>query len=159
MTTTTGITSYRPHPRYALIAGIAGISILALLWLLWRRLELGSLLFLIFAAGLLVFALRSIFSRVEVDARGLTLVRPLSPPLSVQFRQLVEVSEEGRFQRVLLLLYHPLRPDGLLDLDDLRSVALPALDDQPELIELLQARTPQTGPAPAGSASTRFPQL
>jgi hypothetical protein len=125
-----------------LITGIAAISVLALLWLLLRRLELASVLFLLFAAGLLFFAVRSLFSRVEVDEPGLTLVRPLSQPLQVQFRQLAEVSEEGRLQRVILLLYHPLRPDGLVDLDDLHSLALPALEEQSDLLEILQARTP-----------------
>ena len=81
-------------------------------------------------------------SRVEVDDRGLTLLQPLASPQQVQYRQLAEVSEEGRLQRVILLLYHPLRPDGLLDLDDLRSLALPALEEQSDLLEILQARTP-----------------
>jgi hypothetical protein len=140
--TATSSTIYRPHPRYVLIAGIAALSVAALLWLLWRRLELGSVLFLAFAAGLLFFALRSLFSRIEVSDHGLVLLRPLSPPLAVQFRQLVEVSEEGRFQRVILLLYHPLAGQGLVDLDDLRSLALPALEEQGELLDLLLARTP-----------------
>ena len=139
---TAGPTTYRPHARYVLITGIAASSVVALLWLLLRRLELASVLFLLFAAGLLFFAVRSLFSRVEVDEHGLTLVRPLSQPLQVQFRQLAEVSEEGRLQRVILLLYHPLRPDGLVDLDDLHSLALPALEEQSDLLEILQARTP-----------------
>jgi hypothetical protein len=140
---TAGPTTYRPHARYVLITGIAAVSVVALLWLLLLRLELASVLFLLFAAGLLFFAVRSLFSSVEVDEHGLTLVRPLSQPLQVQFRQLAEVSEEGRLQRVILLLYHPLRPDGLVDLDDLHSLALPALEEQSDLLETLQARTPR----------------
>jgi hypothetical protein len=66
----------------------------------------------------------------------------LAAPQQVQFRQLVEVSEEGRFQRVIVLLYHPLRSQGLVELDDLRSLALPALEAQTDLLELLQTRTP-----------------
>ena len=135
---------YRPHARYVLITGIAALSVLALVWLLLRQLELAGVLFLFFAAGLLFFAGRSLLSRVEVDDHGLALVRPLVMPLRVQFRQLAEVSEEGRLQRVILLLYHPLRPDGLVDLDDLRSLALPALEAQSDLLEILQARTPHT---------------
>src|SRR4051794_26764263 len=98
----TGPAIYRPHARYVLITGIAALSVLALLWLLLRRLELASVLFLLFAVGLLYFAVRSLLSRVEVDAQGLALVRPLVKPLRVQFRQLAEVSEEGRLQRVIL---------------------------------------------------------
>ncbi len=135
-------TTYRPHARYVLITGIAAFSVLALAWLLLRRQELASVLFLLFAGGLLFFAVRSMLSRVDVDNQGLTLVRPLAGPVQVQYRQLAEVSEEGRLQRVILLLYHPLRPDGLVDLDDLRSLALPALEAQSDLLEALQARTP-----------------
>jgi hypothetical protein len=141
---TANSTIYRPHARYVLITGIAALSVPALLWLLLQRIELASVLFLFFAIGLLFFAVRSLFSRVEVDDHGLMLVRPLGKPLRVQFRQLAEVSEEGRMQRVIILLYHPLRPDGLVDLDDLHSLALPALEAQLDLLETLQARTPHT---------------
>jgi hypothetical protein len=157
MQTTNNVTTYQPHPRYVLIAAIAGAAVLALVWLLWRRLELGSVLFLLFAGGLLFFALRSLFSRVVVSDHALTLHRPLSAPANVQFRQLVEVSEEGRFQRVLLLLYHPLRADGLVDLDDLHSLALPALEEQPELLELLLGRVPGASHAAAQPLTPRPP--
>ena len=134
---------YRPHSRYVLMAGIAAICIALLGWRLAGRADLGSLLFLGVALGLLFFALRGIGSRVEVDALGLTLFRPLSPPLRIHYRQLVEVTEEGRVQRVLVVLYYPLAADGLLDLEDVRSQALPALEDQSELLSLLQTKTPR----------------
>jgi hypothetical protein len=141
---TTSPTIYRPHSRYVLITGIAALSLVALVWLLLQRLELAGVLFLFFAAGLLFVGVRSLLSHVEVDEHSLTLVRPLARPLQVQFRQLAGVSEEGRLQRVILLLYHPLQPDGLVDLDDLHSLALPALEEQLDLLETLQARTPHT---------------
>lgn len=140
---TTSPSIFRPHARYVLITGVAVFSVVTLLWLLLQRLELASVLFLLFAAGLLFFAVRSLLSRVEVDEHGLTLVRPLARPLRVQFRQLAEVTEEGRLQRVILLLYHPLRSNGLVDLDDLHSLALPALEEQSDLLEILQSRTPR----------------
>ena len=68
--------TFRPHARYLLISGIALFSVAALVWLSLRRLELAELLFLLFALGLLFYAVRSLFSRVEVDEHGLTLVRP-----------------------------------------------------------------------------------
>ncbi len=141
-TPTASPTIYRPHARYVLITAVAALSIPALIWLLLRGVDLAGVLFLLFAVGLLFFAVRGLLSRVEVDERGLTLRQPLARPQAVQYRQLAEVSEEGRLQRVILLLYHPLRPDGLLDLDDLRSLALPALEEQSDLLEILQARAP-----------------
>lgn len=141
-TPTEGPTTYRPHARYVLITAVAALSIPALIWLLLRGVDLAGVLFLLFAVGLLFFAVRGLLSRVEVDERGLTLLQPFASLQAVQYRQLAEVSEEGRLQRVILLLYHPLRPDGLLDLDDLRSLALPALEEQSDLLEILQARAP-----------------
>ena len=134
---------YRPHPRYVLMAGIAAVCLALLGWQLLGRADLGLLLFFGVALGLLFFALRGIGSRVEVDALGLTLFRPLSPPLRILYRQIVQVTEEGRLQRVLVVLYYPLAADALLDLDGVRSQALPALDDQAELLDLLQTKTPR----------------
>jgi predicted secreted protein len=125
------------------MAGIGALSVIALVVLLLRRPELVGVLFAIFAAGLLFFALRGLGSRVEVDDHALTLLRPLSPPQRVEFRQLAEVSEEGRLHRVIVLLYYPLHSDGLVDLDDLRSLALPALEDQYALLELLDSKVPR----------------
>lgn len=135
--------TYRPHPRYVLMTGIAVICLALLGWQLLGRADLGLLLFFGVALGLLFFALRGIGSRVEVDALGLTLFRPLSPPLRILYRQIVQVTEEGRFQRVLVILYYPLAADALIDLDGVRSQALPALDDQAELLDLLQTKTPR----------------
>jgi len=137
-------TVYRPHPRYMLMIAIALICAFALGWMLLRSFDWGTLIFLAFAAGLLVIALSSLFSRVEVEDQGIRLARPLLPDIAISYRQLSEVTEEGRLQRVILILYHPLRDDGLVDLDDLRSQALPALEEQAELLELLQAKTPST---------------
>ena len=87
---------------------------------------------------------RSLFQPRRSGRARADVGAPLAQPLQVQFRQLAEVSEEGRLQRVILLLYHPLCADGLVDLDDLHSLALPALEEQTDLLEILQARTPQT---------------
>jgi len=134
---------YRAHSRYVLMAGIGAICSALLGWRLLPRYDLGTALFLLVALALLLFALRGLGSRVEVDSIGLTLFRPLSAPLRIQYRQLVEVTEEGRVQRVLVLLYYPVADDGLLDLEALRSQALPALEDQAELLSVLQTKTPR----------------
>jgi hypothetical protein len=136
-------TVYRPHPRYILMAGIGALGVIALVFLLLRRPDLVGVLFAFFAAGLFFFALRGLGSRVEVAEHSLTVLRPLSPPERVEYRQLAEVSEEGRLHRVIVLLYYPLRPDGLVDLDDLRSLALPALEDQYALLEMLESKVPR----------------
>jgi len=135
--------TYRAHSRYVLIAGVAAICVALLGWWSLQHADLAALLFLGLAAVLLFFALRGIGSRVEADAAGITVQRPLAQPLRIQYRQVAQVTEEGRVQRVLVLLYYPLGEDGLLDLQALRSLALPALEEQSELLAVLQAKTPR----------------
>jgi hypothetical protein len=133
---------YRPHSRYLLMAAVAAACSTVLGWWLLSRFDVGTLLFLALALVLLLAALRIIASRVEVDALGLTLFQPLAQPLRIQYRQLAQATAEGRWQRVIVVLYYPLGEDGLLDLDALHSQALPALEDQTELLHVLQKKTP-----------------
>ena len=134
--------TYRAHSRYVLIAGIAAICVALLGWRLLQGYDLGMLLFLSFGAVLLLAALRGAGSRVEVDALGLTLFRPFGAPLRIHYRQMAQATEEGRVQRVIVVIYYPLAPDGLVDLDNVRSQALPALEDQTELLHVLQTKMP-----------------
>jgi hypothetical protein len=135
--------TYRTHSRYLLMAGIAAVCVVLLVWQLLQGVDLAALLFLGVAVALLLVALRGIGSRVEADAAGITLLRPLARPLRIQYRQLIQATEEGRVQRVLVVLYYPLGADGLLDLQALRSQALPALEEQMELLTVLQTKTPR----------------
>jgi uncharacterized membrane protein YfcA len=134
--------TYRAHSRYVLIAGVAAICVALLGWVLLQGYDLATLLFFIFAALLLLLALRSGASRVEADAVGLTLFRPLAQPQRIHYRQVAQATEEGRVQRVIVILYYPLGADGLVELDAMRSLALPALEDQIELLHVLQTKTP-----------------
>ena len=61
---------------------------------------------------------------------------------TVALRQLMSVSTSGRAGKALILLYHPDRGDGMLDLDDVRSLVLPALDEQDALQSYLEAQVP-----------------
>jgi hypothetical protein len=137
--------NYRVHPVYLLLAGVAAICVAALGWRLLGGYDLGTALFFCLGLGLLLLTLRSAGSRVEADALGLTIFRPLAAPLRIQYRQIAEVTEEGRLLRlmqVIVVLYYPLAEDGLVDLDALRSQALPVLENQLELLHVLQTKTP-----------------
>lgn len=134
--------TYRPHPRYVLIAGVAAICVALLGWWLLQSYDLGELLFLSIGLAILLLALRGAGSRVEVDALGLTLLRPLSAPLRIPYRQIAQATEEGRIGRVIVVIYYPLAADGLVDLDNVRSQALPALEEQAELLHVLQTKMP-----------------
>jgi hypothetical protein len=134
---------YRPHDRYVLYAGASLIMVAAFVWLLWRQYEAGALFFLIVAVGSSIWSVGNLLSRVEVEATGLIVRVPLWPARRIDWRQLSAVTEDGRFLRALVILYYPLRTDGLVDVDDLRSQILPAVENQSELLEFLQEKTPR----------------
>lgn len=136
------VTTYRSVERYALLGGAGLLAALFCGWALWREFDWITLLFLfgcLFAAA--SFGMQML-ARVEVDESGFRRVMPLGTR-RVEFRQLDSATEAGRLLRVIVVTYHPLQENGLLDLDDLRSVTLPAVNQQYELLELLQQHAPQ----------------
>jgi hypothetical protein len=60
----------------------------------------------------------------------------------VEFRQLDDATVAGRVAHRIVVTYFPLRDNGLLDLDELRSLTLPAVDHQAELLALLESKRP-----------------
>jgi len=136
------MTTYRSVERYAFLGGAGLLAALFCAWALWRQFDWITLIFLcgcLFAAG--SFGIQ-LLARVEVDESGFQVVTPMAAR-RVEFRQLDSATEAGRLLRVIVVTYHPLLENGLLDLDDLRSVTLPAVNPQYELLELLQQHAPQ----------------
>ncbi|MCC9077560.1 hypothetical protein FKZ61_015775 [Litorilinea aerophila] len=136
-------TVYTVHPRYRLWA--VGAFLLAGLyaWELRRGFDLAILFFFLIALAVLAWALRALLSRVQVEDGGVTLRPPLATPTSVEYRQLISVSQDGRWNRSITLIYHPRLENGLLDLEQARTLALPSLVNQEELLATLMARMPQ----------------
>lgn len=139
----TSAVTYRAHPRYRLLALAAALLALLLAWDLRRGVEPGGLLFFGVALGLAAWYGREVGSRVTLETRRLRLQRPLAADAVVEFRQLAGVSEEGRFGQSILLHYHPLAADGRIELEEIRSLALPALQEQAILLEILTKQAPR----------------
>lgn len=140
---------YKPGVRYKAYAGIGTVATaafgwrLASAWLGGQGVQWDALFFLVLMLGLTAWALWQIPSRVETSSRDVTLTRPFATPRKVEYRQLFSVTENGRVGgRSISLVYHPLREDGLLDLDDARSLILPEVENQDELLALLEERMP-----------------
>lgn len=138
----TPATIYRAHSRYRLLTLAAVALALLFVWDLSKDVEAGSLLFLGVALGLFFRYGRVLGSRVTLEDRRLRLQRPFAPDVVVEFRQLAAIHEEGRFGQSLLLHYHPLTAAGLVELDEIRSLSLPALVAQSELAEFLDKQVP-----------------
>jgi len=142
-------TVYRTGGRYKVYAGVGAVATaafgwrLASAWLNDQGMQWDALFFLVMLLGMTVWALWQIPARVQTSSRSVTLTRPFSAPRTVEYRQLFSVTENGRVGgRTISLVYHPLRADGLLELDDAHSLILPEVERQDELLEWIEARTP-----------------
>jgi hypothetical protein len=143
MNTTVQAASYAAHPKYKLLVAVWAVMAALFAWQLRRGLDPETLLFLAIALGLLFWYGRGWGARVTLEARRLRLYRPLAADTVVEFRQLADVHAEGRFGQSILLHYHPLAADGRIELDEIRSLALPALLEQDALLETLTQQVPR----------------
>lgn len=140
-------TVYATHLRYRVGALLCLVLVGLFGWELSRTalrgaVEVGTLLFLGLAVVLLLGNVWPAFSRVEVEADHVTLHRPLLAARRVAYRQLADVYEEGRGGKAILLTYHPRRADGMYELDDLATLALPAVAEHAGLYARLAAQVP-----------------
>lgn len=130
------------HRRYWLYLA-AGVGLVLLFsWEMGQ--DFAPELAVLIGIGLLValWAVRLIASRVELTTVGITVHMPLSPPQHVDFRQMVSASEEGRTNQVITVIYYPVAPDGLLDLQNPRTLFLPAVESQARLLAAIQREMP-----------------
>jgi hypothetical protein len=135
--------TFQPSPIYLILLFI-GLGLMALFaWELWQGATLGAALFLAVGGGLALWAGNALLTRLELTANALCVYSGWRGVRCVEFRQLAGVTEEGRFNPVIVLLYHPQLPTGLLDLDQVQTLLLPAVRNQAALLAQLQARHPR----------------
>ncbi|HAJ34999.1 MAG TPA: hypothetical protein DCL15_04840 [Chloroflexi bacterium] len=140
MTSDTTIT-YRPTGQYGLLTAFGAAAALFCAWALWRQFDWITLIFMIGCVYAALAFADQWAAHVAIDRQGFWLRTPLRRR-RVEFRQLDSATEAGRLVRGIVVTYHPLSPNGLLDLDTLHSVTLPAVGDQKALLEVLQAKCP-----------------
>ncbi len=133
---------YTSDLRYKFIALLCLFFVFGFAWNLIRLFALETLFFLVLSLAVVVWSVLAMLNYVEVGADTIVLFAPLQASRPVRFRQLISVSENGRFNPVITLIYHPQRADGLLDLDRVQSLILPALTEQQELLDRLEASVP-----------------
>lgn len=133
------ITTYRPTSQYGLLTAFGAAAALFCAWALWRQFDWITLIFMVGCVYATVVFADQWAAHVEIDRQGFCLRTPLRRR-RVEFRQLDSATEAGRIVRGIVVTYHPLAPNGLLNLDTLHSVSLPAVGDQERLLETLQAK-------------------
>lgn len=107
-----------------------------------RQMFSDGLLFVLISLGIAIWSIWTMFSRVELYEESVALRNPLGRRKSVEFRQVVNAIESGRFGNSISLLYHPIAQNGLLDLDDADTLFLPKVNNQEELLQQFRERIP-----------------
>src|SRR3954468_21928151 len=134
------MTIYTGNSIYRVLTA-ACVALVALFgWQLWNRWDWGALLFFCVAAWCAYRCYVLMSSKIELTEDRVRAIAPGAAPREVLFRQLSSVYEEGRAVKSILLLYHPRSESGLFDLDEENSLALPAVNQQEELFEALNAK-------------------
>lgn len=133
---------YNAHRRYGVMAVLGLVVALLFAWSLSARFGWFDLIFLSVTFLFALVNLRWLFTRAELTPGGLTVHEPLAPPQHIDFRQMVAVFEAGRALPGLSIVYYPLMTSGLVDMDQPRTLFLPAMERQAELLSVLQHHTP-----------------
>lgn len=140
-----GIPAVYPARRIYFLLALVGLLVSGLLAREALESQAGERLVSLFMFGVsLAFGalhLAWALTRVEITSQEMTVHRPGRRPLRLDLRQVVDVHQGGRFLATLSLVYHPVAPDGRVELDTPRILFLPAFQRQDELVELLGRRT------------------
>lgn len=133
---------YRSTSIYLVVVGASALAVLLCAWSLWMQFDWITLIFLpgcLYATWSFSVQWRT---TVTLDAQGFTVRAPFQTQ-RVEYRQMDDAGEAGRLMRRIVVTYHPLRNNGLLDLEELHSVTLPTVDRQADLLALLESKRPQ----------------
>lgn len=82
------------------------------------------------------------FAWAEFDGETFVYHTPLRKSHHVQRKQLALVEMGGRKNEAIIVGYHPLNEDGLIDLEKVKYINCVPLEGQNELFELLLAAMP-----------------
>lgn len=137
------VQAYRSRLLYTWLTIFCLLLTLLLAWDSMRSFTGGGLFFTVIMVAITLWFARLVGNRVVVNERSLVLHAPLRAAQAVEFRQLISVNESGRFLLVPTLLYHPLQPSGLVDLENVATLILPALTSQEELLATLKTLMPK----------------
>ncbi|MEZ4735729.1 MAG: hypothetical protein R3E79_52230 [Caldilineaceae bacterium] len=134
--------TFTPHPLYRWLTLLCLVFSGLLGWSLVQSVAPEEIFFLGISLSAGVWFANTMLSRVALNERTLVLQQPLHGVREVEFRQLVSVTESGRFTQSLSVLYYPRQPDSLLDLERIHHLSLPAVTDQERLLMAIEARIP-----------------
>ncbi len=134
---------YPTHRIYPILAGAGVVVALLFVPALVRAFDWPAFFFCLLAVVFALINLRWMRIRAELTPSGLTIHDPLRPPAHLDFRQMVAAYEAGQIVPGVSLVYYPLDDKGLVDMENPRTLFLPAVEKQDELLGVLQREMPQ----------------
>jgi hypothetical protein len=134
--------NHQPVSRYAVFAGLSLAAAALFGWATLRANDPIDMLFLVASLAGVAWYGSQLITRISVESDALVVREPWRRR-RIEFRQLIDVSEAGRALKRIVVAYHPLQADGLVNLDAVRTYTLPAVNFQDELLQLLQHHTPR----------------
>lgn len=135
--------SFRPSPRYLILAAIGFIVAGLLAWEMRSGVQWETVFFCTIGGAGGLWASFMAGSRVDIDEQGVTLRRWLMSSRQVAYQQMIDADEVGHLTRVVVIAYYPRQASGLLDMDSVQTLALPTVDNQAKLTALLEERIPR----------------
>lgn len=134
---------YEARRIYQIFALLGGVIILLFAISLANEFRWDSLLFFGAATLFSFYNLRCMLVRLEFTPAGITLYEPLRQPQHIDFRQIADVHESGRVVMGIGMVYYPIGENGMVDMDAPRSLFIPALERQAEVLHVLNQSMPK----------------
>lgn len=134
---------YPARRIYQIFALIGLVMTLLFVWTLSQTFDWLTLLFMVSTAFFMMVNARWMLMRAELTPSGLTIHGPFDQTTHIDFRQMAEVHEAGRMAPGVGIVYYGLAENGLIEMDELQTIFLPALEDQQEFLQILRNEVPE----------------
>jgi hypothetical protein len=129
--------NYAPTAMFRLAALLL---VVASVWMgldVWRQ---PNVINIIVFVGLVIIALGTVvgaFARADFDGDTVVYRMPLRPTHTIQRKQIISATREGRWTKALVIGYHPRAEDGRIELERAAYVNFVPLENQDDLLERL----------------------
>jgi len=128
---------YSPTPIFQFAGFLLAIASIWLAYNVWQNPGIISIIVFVGVGAITVGMVFGAFARATYDGETLVYRVPWRPQITLSHNQIIEVNLEGRRTKALVIAFHPLDENGLVDSTRAQYVNLVPLQDQWELQEYL----------------------
>jgi len=128
---------YSPTPIFQFAGFLLAIASIWLAYNVWQNPNIISVIVFVGVGAITLGMVFGAFARAPYDGETLVYRVPWRPQITINRKQIIEVTLEGRRTKALVIGFHPLDENGLVDSTRAQYVNLVPLQDQWELQEYL----------------------